>query len=363
MSSGCLKVLIVGSGFGCRIQVPAFRGAGFDVVGLVGTDLQRTTERARQNGLERAFTSMQEAITATGPHVVAVSTPPDTHAELTIAALELGCHVLCEKPFASSKDEAVLMLDAAERAGQIHFLGNEFRYVPQRAAIAQAIADGLIGQPRFATMVQYSGYVAAFQNDIPEWWFDPLRGGGWLGASGSHAVDQIRSTLGEFDSVSATLSRVTASRGPIEDSFTLRYTLRSGLEGVIQQSSGAFGPLGDFTRIAGDKGTIWTEGEVIHYADKRGERELEIPVALRLPPSPPLSGDSRHSRVEWQVMAAAEIGPYTELCRAFAAAIQGEPAQSSVQPATFHDGVANMAVLDAIRASAAGGGVVERVPR
>ena len=358
-----LRALVVGTGFGCRIQVPALRGAGFDVVGLIGADARRTAERACQNGVEGAFTSLRDAIDRTGAGTVAVSSPPVTHFALVSEALAKGCHVLCEKPFARDQAEARAMLDAARAARRVHFLGNEFRFVPQRAFMARAIAQGLIGEPRFASLVQYSGYVATFEDDIPGWWFSPSQGGGWLGASGSHAIDHIRSTLGEFASVSASLSTVTASRGPIEDSFSIRFTLENGLEGILQQSAGAYGPLADMARFAGSEGTIWTEGDIVRFADRKGERVLGIPPDLVLPASPPLSADLRHERLEWQIMASAEIAPYTQLCRSLRAAIEDEPPASPVRPATFEDGVANMAVIDAIRMSAKNGGRLEQVRR
>jgi predicted dehydrogenase len=356
-----LRALVVGTGFGCRIQVPALRGAGFEVVGLVGSDAARTAERAVANGVPAHFTDLGQAIAGTGAEVVAISTPPHTHAPLAIAALEAGCHVLCEKPFARDAAEARAMLAAAEKAGRVHTIGNEFRFAPQRSAVGRALADGLIGEPYFATFVQFMGFVSLFEDDFPDWWFDPAEGGGWLGASGSHVVDQIRAWLGEFDSVSAGLTKGKYRRGPVDDSFAVRFRLVSGLEGVMQQSSSSFGPLVEMTRIAGTAGSLWTDHAGAHFADRSSERTLVIPDDLALPPPPPLSGDARHERPDWQAMAEVEIAPYTELCRSMRAAIRGEPAPSPVPMATFADGVANMQVMDAIRFSARNGGAMVRV--
>src|SRR5579862_5813726 len=140
-----LRVLVVGTGFGCRIQVPALRGAGYQVVGLVGTDAARTAERAAANEVPKAFIDLGQAIEATDAQVVAISTPPFTHGALSMLALQRGCHVLCEKPFARDAKEARAMLDAARQSGKVHVIGNEFRFLPQRAIVARAIADGMIG--------------------------------------------------------------------------------------------------------------------------------------------------------------------------------------------------------------------------
>jgi len=351
-----LRALVVGTGFGCRIQVPALRGAGYDVVGLVGSDPARTAERAAANGLDRHFVDLDRAIAETAPDVVAISTPPHSHAALAIRALEAGCHVLCEKPFARDVGEARAMLTAAEKAGRVHTIGNEFRFVPQRATMARALAEGMIGAPRFATFIQFAGFVSQFEDDFPDWWFDPAEGGGWLGASGSHVVDQIRSWLGEFESVSAALATTTVTRGPVDDSYAVRFRLECGLEGVMQQCSGAFGPLVDMTRIVGSEAALWLDGAGVHFADRANERALPVPPDLELPTPPPLTEDSRHQRADWQAMAQVEIAPYTELCRSMRAAILGEAALSPVPMATFADGVANMQVMDAVRLSAQQGG-------
>jgi len=357
-STDPLRVLVVGTGFGCRIQVPAFRGAGFEVAGLVGTDMARTSERAAANGVPEAFTDLGQAIDATGAGVVAISTPPFTHCELSIQALEAGCHVLCEKPFSRNAAEAQAMLDAAEKAGKVHMIGNEFRYVPQRATVARAIAEGAIGEPKVAALIQWAGFIKAWEDDFPDWWFDPAQGGGWLGASGSHGIDQIRSWLGEFDSVSAGISRVALTRGPVDDSFDVRFRLKNGVEGVFQQASTAPGPMTEITQVGGTEGRIWLDAGAVRVATMEGERELAVPADLELPPPPPLTGDPRNERQDWQAMAYAEIAPYTELCKAMKALIAGEAPPSPVAPATFADGLANMKVMDAIRASAEEGGAL-----
>lgn len=356
-----MRVLVVGTGFGCRIQVPAFRGAGFEVAGLVGSDAARTAGRAASNGVPEAFTDLGKAIAATEADVVAISTPPFTHCDLAIEALEAGCHVLCEKPFARNAGEARAMLAAAQKAGKVHVIGNEFRFIPQRATVARAIAEGLIGEPRFANLTQWAGFIKAWEADFPDWWFDPAQGGGWLGASGSHAVDQLRAWLGEFESISAGLARVTISRGPVDDSYSLRFRMKNGVEGILQQCSGAYGPMTEVTHIAGSKGRIWLDGDAVRFADATGERELPIPADLALPPPPPLTDDPRNQRIDWQAMAYVEIAPYTELCKSLKAAILGETPASPVPVATFADGLANMAVMDAIVASSNAGGALVKI--
>lgn len=344
--------LVVGTGFGCRIHVPALRAAGFDVVGLVGTDAERTQRRAQPNGAPQIFTDLDEAIRKTGAVAVTIATPPRTHAALTLAALSHGCHVICEKPMASDTSEARAMLEAAQRAGVTHLMGNEFRWQPDRAIVARAIAEGLIGEPRFMTLSSYSAFLADPGARMPRWWFDEAAGGGWLGAQGSHIVDQVRTWLGDFASLSAALSIVADRKDVAEDSYVVRFRMANGAEGVNQHTAAAWGPGASMARVAGTHGTIWIEDGVVRLADRGGVRALPMPGDLILPPPPEPSDDPR------KAFSSMELGPYIRLCEVLRAGVDGRPVTSAVPPPTFRDGLACMEVLDAIRESAAKDGAL-----
>jgi predicted dehydrogenase len=134
--------VVVGTGFGCRVHVPALRNAGFTVQALVGRDAARTQRRADRLGIPRACTTLADALAFEGVDAVTIATPPDTHAALAIEACEAGRHVVCEKPFALDAAEAERMLTAAHGAGVTHLVGHEFRWAPDRALVARAIAAG-----------------------------------------------------------------------------------------------------------------------------------------------------------------------------------------------------------------------------
>jgi predicted dehydrogenase len=345
-----LGAVVVGTGFGARVHVPALRAAGFEVRALVGRDGERTARRAERLGIEHAFTSLADALDRDDLDAVTIATPPDAHAALAIAACEAGRHVICEKPFALDAVEAAAMVAAAERAGVTALVGHEFRWAPDRATAARAIADGLIGAPRLATLVQYVPLVADPDARVPEWWFDEARGGGWLGASGSHIVDQVRSWFGELASVSATLPTVAARTGA-EDSFVVRATSHSGVDIVMQQTAASWTPgVSSLTVVAGTDGTLEIDGAGVWCSNRSGRRLLDPAGDLALPPSPAASDDPRHRYTH------LEVGPYTRLCEALRGGIEGHVPPTGVPVPTFADGLACMQVLDAIRASAAAGG-------
>jgi predicted dehydrogenase len=348
--------LVVGTGFGCRIHVPAMRAAGFEVVGLVGTDLERTRRRAESSGIAQVFIDLDAAIERTGAKVVTVATPPHTHGSLALTAIARGCHVLCEKPFAKDANEARTLLAAAERAGIVHLMGHEFRWTPDRALFARTIAEGVIGKPKLAIVASSLGLVASPDAKMPRWWFDEGAGGGWLGAQGSHIIDHVRMSLGEFTSLSAMLPTVSAREGGVaEDSYSVRFQMANGVEGILQHTAGAWGPPAAMTRVSGTEGTVWIDNGTVKVADRNGARDLPVPEDLVLPPPPPPSDDPRHR------FSGIELGAFTRLCEALRAAMEGRPVPKAVPVPTFADGLACMEVLDAIRKSAAGGGALVRI--
>jgi predicted dehydrogenase len=361
MSQSDLRAIVVGTGFGCRVQVPALRAAGFEVVGLVGTDLDRTSERAAANGVAEAFIDLDEAITQTAANAVTVASPPHEHSRLTLAAIARGCHVICEKPFAKDAAEARAMLDAAERAGIVHMVGHEFRWMPERAMLARLLAEGAIGEARLATFTSFTPYLVDPNIEMPDWWFDEEAGGGWLGAAGSHGIDWIRSLFGDFESLSASLHSLRPGNEGAEDTFLYRFHLASGVEGAVQDSAAAWGPPLDIVRIIGSKGALWLEGKDVWMADADGKRTVPVAEDLMLPTPPAPSDDPRQQTPKWKMLTQIEVPPYIRLCEAFRARIEGRSPPREPAIPTFRDGLASIEVLDAIRASAASGGDLVRL--
>lgn len=349
------RAVVVGTGFGCRVHVPALQAAGFDVVALVGRDLDKTQRRAERANVAHACASLTEALELGGIDAVTVASPPDMHHDHVIEAIGAGAHVVCEKPFALDSLQADAMYRAASASGRAHLVGHEFRWAPDRATLGRAIASGAIGEVRLVTLVQHVVLAASVETPAPEWWFDPVRGGGWLGASGSHVIDQVRVWLDdEFSSVSARLPMVSARDATVHaaDSFSVRASMRRGAEVVLQQTAAAWGMPTGVSCVAGTRGTLWLDGAGVRLADADGVRTLDVPDDVRIDAAE-LSDDPRHR------FTHLELGPYTRLCSVLRRAVAGEPWQqitAEVPLPTFADGLAEMQVIDAIRASAAADG-------
>jgi predicted dehydrogenase len=345
--------VVVGSGFGCFTHVRALRAAGFEVVALVGRDPQKTEARARLFGVPRAVTALGEALTLPGADAVTIATPPATHAALALEAIEAGRPVLCEKPFTATLDEARTVLSAAEKAGVVHLLGTEFRWDPGQAGLAEAVRDGEIGEPRLATWLMHVPVLAEPDAVVPQWWADAESRGGWLWAHGSQLIDQIRVTLGEFDGVSAHLVHVVDRPSmSADDGFVVHFRMRNGAVGVMQSTASDRGIIVE-TRVTGSQGTAWIEGvgATVRVATAGGVRKRPVPEGTSHEVAPPLPEGAVTTTYEQMITFGVEYGPYVRLAAAFDDRIAGREI-SGPAPATFHDGVAQMAVLEAIMASA-----------
>jgi len=368
MTSRRLSAIVAGTSFGCITHVPALRNAGFELAALVGTDPDRTARRAEIFDIPVAATSLTEALERC-PDVdaVTIATPTNTHAPLVLEALAAGKHVICEKPFAMDVAEAEQLCAAAEASGLVALVGHELRWLPGLAVLEAAVKGGAIGEPRLATVVWMGPVLAGSDESAPDWWTDASAGGGWLGAHGSHMIDHIESTLGEIEAVSGGLTVVSDHEWTADDSYTVHFRTRAGVEGVLQASYATYGPLVGLTRISGTKGTVWVEGNFVSpeakicVADADGQRPLDIPSEYdwQMPDALPQAYLDDITRTYERFHArGATIPAYSRMAEAFRELILDNEPPPGPTPPTFRDGLAHMRVIEAVRRSAAGDGWV-----
>jgi predicted dehydrogenase len=167
---------------------------------LAGRDEAATRAAARRFGWRHAETDWRALIGRDDVQLVDICTPGDTHAEIAIAALDAGKHVLCEKPLANTLAEAEAMAEAAARAarhGVRAMVGFNYRRVPAIALARRLIEDGRIGTLRHVR----AAYLQDWLTDaaVPlTWRLQAERAGsGALGDIGAHAVDLAQYLSGE----------------------------------------------------------------------------------------------------------------------------------------------------------------------
>ena len=115
---------------------PARSSTVAEVVAIAARSAARAQAFADKHGIPRVHGSYEDLLADPAVDAVYNPLPNGLHGKWTLAALEAGKHVLCEKPFAADAAEARTLLAAAEKAGVVHLLGTEFRFAPGRVLFA-----------------------------------------------------------------------------------------------------------------------------------------------------------------------------------------------------------------------------------
>ena len=189
-----MRIGIVGLGWAARgFHAPALTAIeDVDFVGGVDSSAERRANWTAEFEVP-AFETLDELLERGRPELVVVATPPDSHAELCLAALAAGAHVFCEKPFVSTVEEADRVIAAAERAGRRVAVNHEFREKPIFNAIKEQIGRPGIGRLVFCQIWQLMDLAP---------WSEPVA---WRAAmpnrtlfeGGVHLVDLLLSFFGE----------------------------------------------------------------------------------------------------------------------------------------------------------------------
>lgn len=347
-----IGVGIIGSGFARTTQIPGFQNCkGARVVAIASRRRERAEQVAQEFGIEHVASDWQELVRRDDVDLVSVVTPPSTHMEITLAALERSKAVLCEKPMAMNAAEAKHMTDRAREAGVLALIDHELRFLSSRRTMLAMLHNGEIGTVRHCNYVFRSDYRGVLGNW--DWWSDAAMGGGTLGAIGSHAIDSFRWLLdAEVSEVSCVLSTHVAERPDkssgamrsVTSDDTVRMLLRfaespltKGATGAASLSVVESGKLQNQLEVYGSSGALMVEetGELWHSPAGSGAWR---PVVVDQDPVAPGMRDGSWSR------------GFTKFSAAIIDALR-EGRTTVAGAATFEDGYRTQLVLDAARRS------------
>ncbi|MHB8146957.1 MAG: Gfo/Idh/MocA family protein [Vulcanimicrobiaceae bacterium] len=189
------RVGIVGAGFGVKAHLPALLAhPRFEVVALASPHSAAAV--AKERSIPHAFGSCAQMLAGCELDAVVVASPPFSHHGDTLAALALGKHVLCEKPFALNVAQAQDMVAAAKAAGTGCGVVHEFRWVPERIALQQMVANGHLSPMREIELTHLMPGRRASDLKPRGWMFERKAGGGICGALMSHAIDAANHLAG-----------------------------------------------------------------------------------------------------------------------------------------------------------------------
>jgi predicted dehydrogenase len=225
---GTLGVGMVGYAFMGRAHSQAWRTVDhfFDLpvaprmAAICGRDRAGVAAAAERLGWSAWETDWKRLVDRDDVELVDVCTPGSSHAEISIAALEAGKHVLCEKPLANTVEEARAMASAAERAaarGVRAMVGFNFRRVPAVALARQLIADGRLGTIRHVRAAYLASHVT--DPEFPLVWRLQAEhaGSGALGDLGAHAIDLAQHLVGDRIAGVSALTETFIRERPLPD--------------------------------------------------------------------------------------------------------------------------------------------------
>jgi predicted dehydrogenase len=229
------RAAIVGTGFVARVHALALRAVGVEVAAVCG----RTRERAEAFGEGRPYGELEELLDREQVDVLHVCTPNDRHVGETLAALERGVHVVCEKPLAVSSEESARMVAAAAERGLVAATCYHVRGYPLVEQLRAELAAGTLGE---LTAVHGRYLCDDVLFDTSGWRLDPARSGPSyvVGDLGTHWLDAAEHVTGRR--VAEVLAEVRSFGGaPLEAYAALLLRFHGGVAGSCLLSGGAAG--------------------------------------------------------------------------------------------------------------------------
>ncbi|MDQ0297950.1 putative dehydrogenase [Salibacterium salarium] len=214
-----------------------------------------------------AYTDYKKLLQNEKVDVVSVCLPNALHAPVSIAALEAGAHVLCEKPMATSSQEAQDMINAAERNGRKLMIGHNQRFVSSHERARSLIQSGEIGNIySFRTTFGHGGPEGWSADGKNSWFFEKDKAFiGAMGDLGVHKADLLRYLLGEeFVNVAGFIENNAKENITVDDNAVCILRTESGIIGTMA-ASWAYVPEEDnSTVIYAEKATLRLEDDPVH---------------------------------------------------------------------------------------------------
>ena len=345
-----IRVALIGSSFGGNVHAPGFaKDDAFQLVGVASASIARARDLAGRFSIPYFTDDWSRMLEEVACDLVSIATPVDLHYSMARAALERGRHVLLEKPFALNMAQAKELTALSKAKGVVAVVNHEFRHQPGRAALTRAIHEGRVGRIEHLVMhTRMPGWARDYTRRLT-WLTERERGGGMLGALGSHDLDSmllwggpVRSIFGKLRRLAATDPAADPPHQAItaDDCYTLLLEFESGATGLVETFGGskvrqerieAYGSEDCLAAIGG-----WKFGRL---SPAGGIDELEIPADLRLEPTP-------------DVPLLAPFGVKVRMLRE--AILRGSPATP-----TFAEALEVQRLLDAARKSDQTGSWIE----
>ncbi|NEO27049.1 MAG: Gfo/Idh/MocA family oxidoreductase [Kamptonema sp. SIO4C4] len=302
MSTKTIGVAVVGTGFGQKIHIPGLQHHHrTNVVAVWNRNLATAQQVAQEHNIPHALDNLEELLALPEVDAVTVASPPFLHYEMGKQVLNAGKHLLLEKPMTLNAQETEELSALAREKGVMAVADFEFRFVPEWLQFAEMLPQ--VGNLR---LVKIDWLVVSRANPDRAWnWYAQKdKGGGALGAVGSHAFDYIHWLFGEVKRLCGYLSCAIPQRPdpkedgklkPVDadDTGLIMLELTDGTPVQLSLSSVTYAGRGHWVEVYGDRGTLVLGSDnlkdYVHgfklYSAPAGEalQAVEIPQPLKFP--------------------------------------------------------------------------------
>ena len=278
-------------------HLPAYKNnENSEIVAFCDVSLERAEEAKREFGTPdaRVYSDYRELIKDDHVDAVLILTHNKVHCEMTVAALDAGKHVMCEKPMATSYAETQKMIEARDRSGKLLTVAYQNRYRPDSIHLKALSDDGVFGE------IYYAEATAIRRRSVPTWGVfidEEKQGGGPLIDIGTHALDLTLFVMDNYEPAFCVgktfhkLNKQTETGNTWGDWDTERFTAEDSAFGFVVMKNGAVVNLRAswalnyidekeaVTLVCGDKGgaDMPKEGELRINGVSHGKRFVTVP--------------------------------------------------------------------------------------
>lgn len=253
---------VIGLRMGASHVVAYARHPNVEVRAVCDLDPEIASKVAQAHGIQVWTTDDREIIHRDDLHLISVCSPDPVHREHTVAALNAGKHVLCEKPMALSLDDCRAMIEAADRSNRRLMVGQVCRYAPGFRTAKQIVHSGRIGELFFVESEYAHNYASV--PGIGGWRKDPGIGREPVVGGGIHAVDLLRWVAGECIEVSAYSNHKALTDWPKHDCTIATMKFENSVIGKVLVSIGCVRPYTMRSVFYGTQGTVICDNTTPH---------------------------------------------------------------------------------------------------
>ncbi|RZF38040.1 hypothetical protein LSTR_LSTR006439 [Laodelphax striatellus] len=349
-----------------KVVVPFLREKGFKVEAIWGLALYEAEEVAKELDIPFWTNKIDDVLLRKDVDLIFIICSPNLHAQISVKALGIGKHVLCDRPAGLCQSETLKMVRASQYyPSLISIVNHSLRFLPAFTQMRKAILDGFLGNNEDITICDVRVQMGILLNDRYDWLCDDTMGGGVLTLVGSHVIDLVSHLLSQkavrvhgvvrnFTKTTKEINGIRHISSPDFCSFQMEMsggalvtvTLNNHLPGIFNQEVIVCGKGGHLVVKGGDLYSYkaGSAKEEVMYLDvedmqKYGNIYRSInPIAANVIPKPYMKGLFK------MMGALREAFLPVEDKRGWVK----EPVASA---ATFEDGLYVQAVIDALRKS------------